>query len=798
MSIDLTRFYDTFFSECFDLIDEAESLLLTIEKGEATADTLNAAFRSIHSIKGSAGSLGFDALAAFAHDFESALETLRDNNRQVLRSDADLLLSALDTLRVMLEAAKRKEPGIDESRLVALTQRLHAFTVAGEREQSDSGEHDQPRNDANSAAGFGEAGVADPGDDPQQSGHPYSSNPTHPPATASSRRFRIHFKPHLSALENGHDPIRYLIAIEQLGQARFTPMSGDLPDCESFDPRQAYLGWIIELETERSRAELLDLFEWIEDLCELEVADSELEVTASPWPPAAPFEAASGTHAHADAMRADSMRADAQRAEAMQAGAFRTEALQAAAHQAVSKQTVTARADPMPNAAAGSKLADTAPAAHATVRAAQINVPQPAASGAPATALPVATGHTSGSIHVKSERLDQLMNLLGEMLIAHSRVRALCHRLPEEAGYDILSELSALERSTGALQEVILSVRMVPIAALFGRFERLVRDAARSLGKEINLITDSHGAELDNGLVERMIDPLTHLIRNAIDHGLETPEERLSKAKPVAGRLELTAGYSAGRVFIEISDDGRGIDVDRVRTRAIERGLARADEAKTDQEWMRHIFQPGFSTANRVSTWSGRGVGLDIALNAVQSVGGQIVLDSKPDQGTTFRITLPLTTSILDALIVRVDGRRYAVPVASVQHCLRADAKALAQLPNGGQTYRFDGRYHSFARLAEVLGHQGLQSGIPDDSVALLVHAHAEPMILLVDAIEAQQQIVVKDVTHQSFRSPLTIGATVLGDGHVALILDLNAIESALIRRSRPAATIDRLESAHA
>lgn len=740
MSIDLTRFYDTFFSECFNLIDEAESLFIAIEKGDANSDTLNAAFRSIHSIKGSAGSLGFDSIAAFAHEFENALDALRDGAVRPGPEDSDLLLACLDTLRVMLEAAKREAPGIDASRLSALTQRLQK--LAGGLTDRDETLAELVEPEQSSGAGLDKS-------------------------TPGLNHFNIHFKPLRAALDCGHDPIRYLIAVAQLGEARFTPLSEGLPDSASYDPQQAYLGWRIELTTERDRAELIELFEWIEDLCELEIARDDGLAEA---PRATPLVADIGLLTQP---------ADNEPSVAEQSHIAASTVVHGANHGA-------GRSTAPPNGAVQ------------TGRRAQAGLAGVRDSVGGAVPASAALTHQSSSIHVKSERLDLLMNLLGEMLISHSRVRALCERLGHEESHEILAQLGALERSTASLQDVILSVRMIPIATLFGRFERLVRDAARALGKEVHLVSDSHGAELDNGLVERMIDPLTHLIRNAIDHGLESAEERLARAKPAAGRLELTASYSSGRVQIEIRDDGRGVDVERIRARAIERGLARPEEVKSDQEWMRHIFQPGFSTASQVSTWSGRGVGLDVALNAVQSVGGQIVMESKPNMGTVFKITLPLTTSIMDALIVRADGRRYAVPVTSVQHCLRADPGALERLPNGAQAYRLNNRYLSFTRLSEVLGLSASSGDIRTDSVALLVHAHAEPVVMLVDAIEAQQQIVVKDVTHQSYRSPLTIGATVLGDGQVALILDLNAIESVLIRKSRSSAATTDQEPAYA
>lgn len=670
MSIDLTRFYDSFFSEAFDLIAEAESLFLAIERGDTSPDTLDAAFRCVHSIKGSAGSLGFDSIAEFSHEFESAMDALRGGAIRADRQTMDLLLAALDTLRIMLDSAKLDEPGIDPARISAVSQRLRQLTRAPTGAEGSTAGVTQVQS-PNAAAGAASAAGA-------------------------ANQFTIRFRPLRAAIDQGHDPIRYLIALEQLGDARFTPLADEIPDCARFDPDQAYLAWRIELSTTKSRADLIELFEWIEDFCELSIA-------------------------------------------------------------------------------AANSVA-------ATVR--EVRIEAAPAGGAT-------------SIHVKADRLNQLMNLLGEMLIAQSRVRALCGSQAGDTGEQLRLQLAALDRNTAALQEVILSIRLIPVAALFARFERLVRDAAQSLGKSVELICDSQGAELDNGLIERLLDPLTHLIRNAIDHGVETSAERLAIGKPAVARLILSAQLRAGRVVIEVRDDGRGIAVERVKQRAIERGLAQADELKSDQEWIRYIFQPGFSTAEAVSAWSGRGVGLDAALSAVHSIGGQLTVSSEIGQGSCFRVSLPLTTSILEGLVVECAGRPFVVPLSAVSRCIGVMATAIKTLPGGAQAYELDGQYLPFARLADLLGEPAqpaIDTFAAASSVALLVQTDEQPMVLLVDAIASQAEVVVKSIRHHAFRSPLAIGATILDDGEIALILDLAAVHSAFSALSRLPQTADSPE----
>lgn len=679
MSIDLTRFYDSFFSEAFDLVDEAESLFLAIERGDTSRDTLDAAFRCVHSIKGSAGSLGFDAIAEFSHEFENAMDALRGGSLQADRQTMDLLLAALDTLRVMLDSAKLGESGIDPARIFALTQRLKQLT-------------NRPAEAAKSTSG------------------PVQDQPVN--AGGAINHFTIHFRPLRAAIDQGHDPIRYLIALEQLGEARFTPLADEIPDCAQFDPDQAYLAWRIELATCKSSADLHQLFEWIEGFCELTIVATGQAGSVFPQ--------------------------------------VRTETKTAA--------NTDAKND--------------------------------------ATAVSAVT-----SIHVKADRLNQLMNLLGEMLIAQSRVKALCGGLAGDAGEQLRLQLTALDRNTAALQEVILSIRLIPVATLFARFERLVRDAAQSLGKQVELICDSHGAELDNGLIERLLDPLTHLIRNAIDHGIEPAAERLSIGKPAFAKLTLSAHLRAGRVVIEVRDDGRGIDVSRVKQRAIERGLAQAEEVKSDQDWIRYIFQAGFSTAATVSAWSGRGVGLDAALNAVHGIGGQLTVSSEIGQGSCFRVSLPLTTSILEGLVVNCAGQPFVVPLSSVSRCIGIDATAIKMLPSGAQAYELDGQYLPFARLADLLGEPvkpAANGAWVTDPVALLVQTDEQPMVLLVDSIASQAEVVVKSIKHHAFRSPLAIGATILDNGEIALILDLAAVYGEFAELSRASHCTDSPELSYA
>jgi two-component system, chemotaxis family, sensor kinase CheA len=378
----------------------------------------------------------------------------------------------------------------------------------------------------------------------------------------------------------------------------------------------------------------------------------------------------------------------------------------------------------------------------------------------------------AGSIRVSVEKIDRLVNLVGELVITE----AMLAQQQEHGGRDRAAQAGAgladLARHTRNLQEAVLAIRMVPISAVFSRFPRLVRELSQRLGKEVELRLSGEATELDRGLIEKITDPLTHLVRNAVDHGLETPEMRVAAGKPACGSVTLSAMQRGGSIVIEIRDDGRGLDREKIIARAAERGMPVAPDAP-DAEVFQLIFEPGFSTAEQVTDVSGRGVGMDVVRRNIQLLRGKVELASHAGQGTTVTVSVPLTLAIIEAMTVAVNGETYALPLASVIESRRVLPGEIRSVGGQGATLKVRGEYLPVHRLAE-------------GEIAVIVEAGGAKAALLVDALVGQQQVVVKSLEANFRRVPGVAGATIMGDGKVALILDMEHMVNGADRASGP------------
>lgn len=381
----------------------------------------------------------------------------------------------------------------------------------------------------------------------------------------------------------------------------------------------------------------------------------------------------------------------------------------------------------------------------------------------------------SQTIRVVTEKLDILINLVGEMITARNRLKGVSDKFRDD---ELSGIASTIERLTGQLHDAVMSVRMVPIERLFIKFPGVVRNLARQQNKEIDLIIEGEDTELDKTVLEQMYDPLVHLLRNAVDHGIETPEERLRQGKPAAGRIWLQSRYEKGGVLIEIADDGRGIDVDRIREVAIRQGLVSPEEARliTDEQSMRFLFMPGFSTSEKVSEVSGRGVGMDVVKENVQRLRGILDVDTELGRGTIFRVQLPLTLAILDVLLVRVSGFTYALQLNTVSETMLIEASQVSTVEKNEIIF-VRGKAHSLWRLASILKlpvHPEASKGLIP---VVLVNIGPKKIALVVDELLGKQEVVMKTMGDYLGHVEGILGASVLADGTVTLIVD---IETAL------------------
>ncbi|WP_448678563.1 chemotaxis protein CheA [Pseudomonas nicosulfuronedens] len=381
----------------------------------------------------------------------------------------------------------------------------------------------------------------------------------------------------------------------------------------------------------------------------------------------------------------------------------------------------------------------------------------------------------SSSIRVSVEKIDSLINLVGELVITQAMLSQLSEDLDPTHFERLQQALAQLEHNTRDLQESVMSIRMLPISFIFSRFPRLVHDTSARLGKQVELILQGEHTELDKSVIEKLSDPLTHIVRNSIDHGIETPAERLAAGKPAQGSVKLAASHQGGSVVVEISDDGRGLSRERILAKAREKGLA-VHDGMTDADVWQLIFMPGFSTAEAVTELSGRGVGMDVVRRNIQAMGGRIDIDSAPGMGTRMGIRLPLTLAILDGLIVAVEKVNYVVPLTYIVESLQARADDVRGLAGEESTViRVRGEYLPLFSLDQLL-RIGAEPVPPERGIVVILESEGKSFALQVDELVGQQQVVIKSLEQNFRRIDGIAGATIMGDGSVALILDVDAL----------------------
>jgi two-component system chemotaxis sensor kinase CheA len=384
---------------------------------------------------------------------------------------------------------------------------------------------------------------------------------------------------------------------------------------------------------------------------------------------------------------------------------------------------------------------------------------------------------------VATDKVDRLVNLVGELIITQSMIAQTLDNFDPQSLPRLREAVAQMDRHSRDLQERVMAVRMLPIKTVFGRFSRVVRDLAQSLGKRVQFETEGEETELDKTVIERISDPLTHLVRNAVDHGIESPADRVARGKPEAGHLTLAAYQQGGNIFIEIREDGQGLDRDRILAKALELGLVTPGESLTDEQIHALIFRPGFSTAREVTGVSGRGVGMDVVRRNVEALGGAIAIHSVRGQGTTFRIKLPLTLAILEGQLLRVGREVYVLPLVSITESVRPTRDMIAPVLSRAEAFIMRGEVLPLLRLHRVFQVPGAEEE-PTRGLTVVVETDGRRAALLVDELLGQQQVVIKSLEVNFEKIDGVSGATILGDGRVALILDVPGLVGLAFRRS--------------
>ena len=754
----------TFFQECDELLGDLESGLLAMQDGVSDAETVNAVFRAVHSIKGGAGAFGLDPLVRYAHVFETLLDGVRAGKIAAISDLVRVLLRAADVLADQVTAARTDgAPNIGET--AAMVAELEAWTAGGGAAAPSA-----PAGD-DIGAGFTPLPFAAAPLPTAQEDDDFGFQPMTivladfdaPPAAEPSNAWVVAFKPSANLYAKANETGLLLRELERLGTLEVTLDDSALPDLDTVDPEEAYLSWTVKLHSQEDEKAIHEVFEFVDGDCELAISREGDNPAASD--PAVPDVAA-------------------------------LIAAAAAPIPVAAAEPPPIASTPAPSPAAPVVAAAPPPAAPEPHREPAVDHgPEAAApAGAPKAAARQGAGEPSAAqstIRVDPERIDRLIDLVGELVINQAM---LAQRVAEHGfapSSAIAMGLDELEQLTRGIQDSVMAIRAQPVKSVFQRMPRLVREVAGMTGKPARLIMEGENTEVDKTVIERLSDPITHMLRNALDHGLEPPEARRAAGKPAEGTIRLAALHRGGRIVIEVQDDGAGINRPKVRQIAVDKGLVAADAILTDEEIDNLIFLPGFSTAATVSDISGRGVGMDVVRRSVQALGGRISISSRPGDGSIFTLSLPLTLAVLDGMVVDVAGHTLVVPLSSIIESLRPKPADVRPLGPQGAVLAVRDLYVPLVDVGCVLGFRPTTIP-PADGVVLLVEAEdGSRAALVADAIQGQRQVVIKSLEANYKQVEGIAAATILGDGRVALIVDVDAVV-AMRRRDngRPGETL--------
>ncbi|WP_026434033.1 chemotaxis protein CheW [Paracidovorax oryzae] len=711
---DLSQFYQIFFEEAGENLDQMEHMLLDLDLSAANDEELNGIFRCAHSIKGGAATFGFSDVAELTHQMESLLDRLRRHELQPIPQMVDVLLESADASRSLLARHQAGGQGeaVSTGDLVRRISELAAGVVPA------AGPATPPPPAPAPAPAPVQAAPA-PAPVPAPSSMPAPSGP----GVARSLEIRIGPVERNEQADAIKDLFRDIVGL------------GTIRDLPSDQPGVRVFG----VETTSTDDDLLDLFAFhvskeqvritVAGAAEPEPAEEAPGVAAAPPAPGGALEVSYGFFPGAPGMPGE--RPDAAGASAG-----------GAADSSVSRP-----------AAAGGRAAETKAASQAQME--------------------------STTIRVAVNKVDQLINLVGELVITQAMLAQNSRGLDGAVYQQLLAGLADLDRNTRDLQESVMSIRMIPMSIVFSRFPRMLRDLANKLGKKVDLVTLGEATELDKSLVEKITDPLTHLVRNSCDHGIEMPADRLAAGKSEHGTITLSASHQGGSIVIEVRDDGRGLSREKILRKARERGLDVSDQMSDADVWGL-IFAPGFSTADEVTDVSGRGVGMDVVKKNIAALNGSVEIDSAEGYGMRVSVRLPLTLAIMDGMSVGVGEEVYILPLSSVVESFQVNPDDVNTVAQGSQLVKVRDEYMPVIALEKTFQVPRIDQS-KSSNIMVVVEADGSRVALLVDELLGQHQVVVKNLETNYRKVPNVSGATILGDGTVALILDTGA----LVRRVR-------------
>jgi len=735
MSDPMQEIRASFFVECEELLENLFDALQEMTEDPTNKDTINIAFRAVHSIKGGAGAFALDDLVVFAHQFETAMDMVRSDTLAAGEVLMALFFRCGDMLSDLVRLSRDGEdidPGLYATVASELAE-CAGISLEAEEEEEITGF--QPMtldldlsagNDVNAAFEDAEfdaelaAILNDAPSDEDSAASELIFDDDLPGGTGLS----VKFAPKKTIFGNGNEPLFLLRNLSDLSlcdiQLTFTPS-------DSFE--QALdtpgLSWTLQLLDSDDEIAAREIFEFVDGLCVLEI-----NITTAPIQ--------------------DKLAAvvDLPNTPELDIGTL-DDAPDIGTHPA-----------PIEVAGIPSKVVDP------KVRT---DLPPAAKVQKPATTKQVTQ---TATVRVDLNRIDRLVNLVGELVINQAMLSQSVLQADIPTNTNISTGLDEFMQLTRDIQESVMMIRAQPVKSLFQRMSRIVREASAAVDKKVRLATEGENTEIDKTVIERIADPLTHMIRNAVDHGLETPKKRLAAGKPAEGVVRLTAAHRSGRVIIEISDDGAGINRQKVREIAVSKGLIAEDAILTDSEIEHLLFMPGFSTATEISNLSGRGVGMDVVKSAITSLGGRISISSTEGQGTIFSISMPLTLAVLDGMIISVENETLVVPLNAIAETLTLQPEIIERLGPETTVISVRGEFVPLLDLGVELGYRLPKQNYEGAIALLVVHEDGSRSALVVDDIEDQRQVVIKGLQDSYGNVPGVAAATILGDGQIALILD--------------------------
>ncbi|GBR53407.1 chemotaxis protein CheA [Acetobacter pomorum] len=732
---DMEEILQIFFQECDEQLPVLESGLSELSSGASSKETVNAIFRAVHSIKGGAGSFGLERVVRFAHVFESALDCLRSDKVEPTPEIIKTFLGAMDILSDLVAEARGSGHEVEDQRIATSQSKLEGIIEqGGGTKPSTPGESVVPEDFTPVAFDF--------------------SDFDEPAGAPPQPIFKVvRFYPHDALYDRGDDARGLLLSLRGLVEdedsvrisCKVNPeISEDFPALPNLDAHKSYLEWRVRLPGHIKEEAIRSVFDWVGDACDFSISSTDGEgPDGGGTDSSTPFSTQEG-------------------------------------------QNDTPEAFPVEKDASGNVDA-TSPSSK--------ELPQKG-STKPSPAQPKKQ-EKQVSIRVDLHRIDTLMDLIGEMVIAQAALEAVLEKGGNIQDQETLKSLASMKTLTRDVQDAVMAVRAQPVRGVFQRMNRVVREASSLANKEIILTLEGEDTEVDRTLVENLTEPLTHMLRNAVDHGIEKPEDRIAAGKTPQGNILLSAGHRSGRIVITIQDDGGGINRERVLAIAIKKGIVSPDANLSDDEINDLIFAPGFSTASTVSDLSGRGVGMDVVKHAIQSLGGRITIKSIQGKGTTFSLSLPLTLAVLDGMVIECRGSTMIVPVSSVVEAMEIKKKEdVYILPDGGSVASIRDTFMPLiflgAELSLPLPLDRQEETIGNSVILVVENESGARAALVVDEIRDQTQVVIKSIENNYRHIPGVSAATILGDGSVSLILDVSALMAPATRRIDTRAASDR------